>query len=96
MAVKGGRARQAGETVTASRQPRTGSRQAAIRVTMLAAAAHLARDRRIVQSVVVSVIVLAAAAAMAREGNAHSRQRLADWNKRQELRYLRKAKPRQA
>ena len=96
MTVNGGRARRAGETVAISRQPRAGSRQALIRVTMLATAAHVARDRRTVQTIVVSVIALAAAAAMAREGNAHTRQRLADWNKRQELRYLRKVKPRQA
>jgi len=67
----------------APRSPSAG-RQPKVVVAMIgaAAAARIARDRRTYERLIVFALVLAAAAALARENQARSQERLAAWVKR--------------
>jgi hypothetical protein len=62
----------------------------------LGAAAHLARDRRNLQHVIVIVIVLAAVEGLARASQDRSFARLAAWDKRQSAREQRARRTRKA
>jgi hypothetical protein len=57
---------------------------------------RLLRDRRFQQNVITSIIVLAALARLARESRDRSIARLVAWDKKQDLRHQRVARPRSA
>jgi hypothetical protein len=62
----------------------------------LGAAAHLARDRRNLQHVIMIMIVIAAAEGLARASQGRSLARLAAWDKRQSAREQRASRTRKS
>jgi len=80
------------------RQGRAGSREHRMIVlgVELDALLRLLRDRRFQQNVITSIIVLAALARLARESRDRSIARLVAWDKKQDLRHQRVARPRSA